>query len=326
VPSSSSRPPFVSVIIDTYNYGHFIEQAIDSVLAQEFPLERVEILVVDDGSTDDTSQRVKRYGSSIQYFHKPNGGQASALNFGVQKARGEVVALLDADDYWLPQKLKTIVAAFEQHPDVGMIYHRLFETFTETGDTKEAKFEPRSGFLPDHPVDLFWYVVYPTSCLAFRRKYLEQIGPIPGALRVQADAYLAVLLVFLAPVLALSDCLAVYRVHNQNQFYEIGDDMPPARRQKRVDTRTVLIAGFQQWLAVHGSFNARPEVQSFLGRWALYQEDDEFILNPPGRSKYFRHLLLYNKYYRPYMSRRLHLLNYINAFKALLVGYKQRSQ
>src|SRR5580765_2351203 len=79
--------PAITVLITTYNYGQFIEEAIDSVLAQNFPVEKVEILVVDDGSTDDTRERVKKYGLHIEYFYKTNGGQASALNFGFSKAR-----------------------------------------------------------------------------------------------------------------------------------------------------------------------------------------------------------------------------------------------
>src|SRR5271170_5646108 len=97
--------PVITVLIIAYNYGRFVEEAIDSVLAQDFPLDNVEIIVVDDGSTDDTAERVGKYGSKIQYFHKSNGGQASALNLGFAKARGEIVVLLDADDLFLPGKL-----------------------------------------------------------------------------------------------------------------------------------------------------------------------------------------------------------------------------
>ena len=108
-----SQTPIVTVLIDTFNYGHFIDEAIRSVLVQDFPAEQMEIIVVDDGSTDDTRERVAQYADRVQYFYKPNGGQASAFNFGIGKARGEYVALLDADDYWLPSKLSKVVKAFE---------------------------------------------------------------------------------------------------------------------------------------------------------------------------------------------------------------------
>src|SRR5271163_4980349 len=116
--------PFITVLIDAFNYGHFIEQAVDSVLAQDFPREQREILVVDDGSTDDTAERLKKYGEAIRYLRKPNGGQASAFNFGFAAARGEIIATLDADDLWLPGKLRRVCEAFEKNADAGMVYHR----------------------------------------------------------------------------------------------------------------------------------------------------------------------------------------------------------
>src|SRR6266436_4803621 len=115
--------PLVSVVIDTHNYGRFIEECIDSVLSQDFPADQMEVVVVDDGSTDDTAERIKKYGSRIRYFYKSNGGQASAFNLGFAKARGEIIALLDADDYWLPGKLGRIVAEFESQPEAGLVYH-----------------------------------------------------------------------------------------------------------------------------------------------------------------------------------------------------------
>ena len=108
--------PYVSVLIDTYNCGRFIEQAIESVLSQDYALEQVEILVVDDGSTDDTAERVKKYGAKIRYLRKENGGQASALNLGFAESRGEIVAILDGDDWWAQGKLRTVLKALEEHP------------------------------------------------------------------------------------------------------------------------------------------------------------------------------------------------------------------
>src|SRR5580692_197518 len=109
--------PLITVLIDTYNYGRFIEEAINSVFSQDFSMERVQVLVVDDGSTDDTAERVKKYGSRIEYFYKPNGGQGTALNEGFALARGEIVVLLDADDYFLPGKLRRVAEEFQNYPE-----------------------------------------------------------------------------------------------------------------------------------------------------------------------------------------------------------------
>src|SRR5262249_10020117 len=121
--------PYVTVLITTYNYGRFIEQAIESVLSQVYPADRVQIVVVDDGSTDDTWEVVKKYGSRIEYYLKENGGQATALNLGFEKANGEIVALLDADDLFLPEKLRRIGEAFERDLRLGMVYHQTREWY-----------------------------------------------------------------------------------------------------------------------------------------------------------------------------------------------------
>ena len=99
------KPPFFTVLIDAYNYGEFVEEAVPSVLAQDFAAEKREILVVDDGSQDDTQERLQKFGEKIRYLRKPNGGQASAFNLGFENACGEVIARLDADDVWLPGEL-----------------------------------------------------------------------------------------------------------------------------------------------------------------------------------------------------------------------------
>src|SRR3974390_557287 len=112
--------PFITVVITSYNYGRFIGESIESVLSQDYPAERREIVVVDDGSTDDTADRVRQYGSKVRYFQKPNGGQASALNLGFAEARGEIISLLDADDLFLPGKLTRVAGAFQKNPALGM--------------------------------------------------------------------------------------------------------------------------------------------------------------------------------------------------------------
>src|SRR2546429_4942903 len=99
------KAPFFTVLIDTYNHGKFVEDAVSSVLAQDFPPEEREILVVDDGSTDDTEERLRKFGEKIRYLRKKNGGQGSGFNFGFEHARGGVNVPPDADGVWLPAEL-----------------------------------------------------------------------------------------------------------------------------------------------------------------------------------------------------------------------------
>lgn len=111
----------VSVIIPTYNSVRFVTEAIDSVLNQTF--KDFEILVVDDGSKDETKEVLaEKYGDSIRYLNKENGGVSSARNYGIEKAIGKYVAFLDADDVWMPKKLEKQVELLETNPEIGLCY------------------------------------------------------------------------------------------------------------------------------------------------------------------------------------------------------------
>ena len=109
-----------SVIIPTYNYGRFIGEAINSVQGQTYPLDEIEIIVVDDGSTDNTQEVLKEFieNQTIQYYHQANQGKAHATRMGVQHCQGRVIFNLDADDYFYPDKIAEVVKIFNTYPGV----------------------------------------------------------------------------------------------------------------------------------------------------------------------------------------------------------------
>jgi glycosyltransferase involved in cell wall biosynthesis len=113
--TTRSKKPKVSVIIPTYNRGWILREAIDSVLAQDYT--DYELIVVDDGSTDDTRKILDSYGRDIIVLQQPNKGVSAARNRGIAESRAQLVALLDSDDIWLPQKLTRQVAFFKSNPD-----------------------------------------------------------------------------------------------------------------------------------------------------------------------------------------------------------------
>lgn len=246
------KTPFFTILIDTYNYGQYVEDAVASALAQDFEAEEREVLVVDDGSTDDTEERLRKFGRAIRYIRKPNGGQASAFNVGFEHARGEVVALLDADDVWLPGKLGRIREAFECNPAAGMVYHRLKFWSGNGSCSDDTYFIPISGRVPESRKALLQYPMMATSCLAFRRAVLEKLMPIPEGLRSQADAYLTALVIFIEPVLAVPEFLGKYRLHGANLF-QMDEERPSRSRfEHRVAMRAVLLASVRDWLKGHG--------------------------------------------------------------------------
>jgi hypothetical protein len=322
------------VLVDAYNSAHFIEEAIDSILAQEFPPEQMEIIVVDDGSTDDTADRISKYGQRVQYLYKPNGGQASALNFGISRAAGEIVAFLDGDDYWLPGKLQSVLCEFEKNPETGMVYHNFFYKREPAQNLEPANdLAGFSGFLPDNRNGLLNYDLYPTATLAFRRSVLQKLWPIPDSLVVQADAHLSACVVFIAPIRYVAKYLTVYRVHAGNLWnwggntpsdgnvFE-GDPEARARMMRRVITTREIGVGVGHWLEKNGFDVNRPDVRAFLMQWTLSSNAAEFALAPPGRLRFFRHLLDQSRYAGARMTWRHKVVHYANAFGSLFVGYR----
>jgi len=150
-----SLPVNVSVIIPTYNRGPFLGEAINSVLTQTY--QNVEVIVVDDGSSDDTLDRLQPYGSRVSVVITNHGGAAHARNAGLKVAKGKYVAFLDSDDRYLPHKLELQVQILEKFPDVGLVYSE-FSGFGE-GTTEEFHLKTyhspafRNGETYDHYFD-----------------------------------------------------------------------------------------------------------------------------------------------------------------------------
>jgi glycosyltransferase involved in cell wall biosynthesis len=314
--------PYVTVLIDTYNYGHFIGEAVESVLAQDFPADKMQILIIDDGSTDETRGQVSKYADRVEYLYKPNGGQASAFNFGIQRARGEIVALLDADDYWLPSKVRRVVEEFDSHPDVGLVYHPFREFTTETGEWRDGGFNAVSGFVPGDKKKILTYTACQTSGLTFRTRLLRKLLPLNEGMIIQSDGLLAALIIFLGPIIAIPEPLAVYRIHGSNLYYHSSEGIDKARQSRRVKTLKILLDEMDRWLVQHEYNLEQPEVFAFRRRWRLLYEKEQFLLETPGRLRFFWHLLQAMRNMNPCLNQRIQTVNGINAIGSLLVGYK----
>jgi hypothetical protein len=315
------KAPYFTVLIDAYNYGCYVEEAVSSVLAQDFPRDEREILVVDDGSTDDTTARLRKFGNAIRYLYKSNGGQASAFNYGFAHARGEIIALLDADDVWLPNKLSRIREAFQQNPAAGMAYHRLYWWDGANQTEADRYFIPVSGRVSESRSALLQYPMASTSCLAFRRALLNRLLPVPETLRSQADAFLTALIIFIAPIVAVTDYLGKYRVHATNLFQTAAAKPTPAQIEHRMAMRAALLVEIQKWLLKNGHDLRSADLRAYLAQWKKAQAQDGFALQAPGRWKYFHHLLGYPWTYGPIMTRRHRVYSYMRACSALVLGY-----
>ena len=180
--SSSYRrapPASVSVIITCYNYGRFVEDAIRSVLDQEWEGLKREVLVVDDGSTDDTRQRVEKYASEVRYIHQKNQGQGQAFNTGFEHSSGEILCFHDADDVWYPRKIGRVLEEFSRHPEAGFVQHPL-EAMDGSG-----RIIWRHASLPQPDIRLEDVLrgqaqLVGAPGLSIRRSIFEKIHPVPA--------------------------------------------------------------------------------------------------------------------------------------------------
>jgi glycosyltransferase involved in cell wall biosynthesis len=230
--------PIITAIIDTYNHERFIEEAIVSVLEQDFPPSEMEVLVVDDGSTDHTPEIVRRFEPRVRMLRKPNGGQASAFNTGIPEARGEFIAFLDGDDWWAQGKLAAVLEAFEGNPDVGAVGHGYYAV-DEAGTVyqsviPEHKFRLCLRSCEDAKLFCHLRCFLGASKVAYRRDLLEQVLPIPEVLRFEADEYIWTLVVASADALVLDFPLFFYRFHAANNFMQRSRDKSLLRRRRDV--------------------------------------------------------------------------------------------
>lgn len=231
--------PLVSALINNYNYGRFLREAIDSALEQTYP--HIEVIMVDDGSTDNSREVIESYEDRILPVLKENGGQASAFNVGVRASRGELVCFLDSDDVWLPSKVEEVVRAAFAHPEANLIYHKVQPVSIDKAPLgKSWPNKPLRGRITERAARSGgWWPYPPTSALCFRREFLHEVMSVPEAeFRMGADAYLADTAAFLGDVLGLDEVLSLYRWHASNIYpgwrIQGRDPVPLAERERKM--------------------------------------------------------------------------------------------
>lgn len=206
----SSAQPLVSIIIPTYNCTKFLGEALDSALAQTYT--NKEIIVVDDGSTDNTQDLVASYGYCIRYIYQKNAGTAAARNTGIKNSSGGLIALLDHDDRWLAHKIETQVPYFDD-PSVGLVHTggRVFKS--DTGAIS-------SEYLPEPILDLHdlmsWCKVGCATTM-FRREAIDKVGLFDEELFGTDDWDMWIRISAEHKVIGCREVLSEIRLHGGNQ-------------------------------------------------------------------------------------------------------------
>lgn len=253
-----AKEPCVSIIINNYNYGRFLDDAIKSALDQTY--QNTEVIVVDDGSTDDSHQVIAKYDGRIIAVLKGNGGQASALNAGFFQSHGEVVIFLDADDMLLPHTAQRMAEVFQSNPGIARVQYKL-AVINGSGTPTGAVVPPTylrmpNGDLRRHASELNNYAAWwpPTSGNAFTSWTLRQILPMPEpAFRLCADYYLLRANALCAPIVSLDEVGAYYRFHGSNNFHDVVINLDQTRRRIAVTRDAhVYLKRFADSLGIDG--------------------------------------------------------------------------
>jgi glycosyltransferase involved in cell wall biosynthesis len=254
--------PLVSVVIPAYNYGRFVTEAVDSALAQSYC--HKEIIVIDDGSTDDTRQRLEPYGSRIRYHYQENQGLSAARNTGIRLARGAFVALLDADDLWHPRKLEVQMRVFERRPQVGLVacgqqreYPALWAALEDDARPVEEEITLE---------DLLIHGRFGPSSVVLRRSCLDGQTPFDPSLRSVEDRDLWIRIAACCPVVRVRLPLMYYRVH--------GSNMSLAAQRMEYYERLVVSRAFATIPSLHRRRLLRSKVYSFVALWAALRYRD----------------------------------------------------
>lgn len=212
--------PLVSIVIPTYNRASLIGQSLKSALAQTY--KNCEIIVVDDGSTDNTRQVVESFGPAVRYISKDNSGPSPTRNLGIREAKGEYVAFLDSDDLWEPTKIEKQLRCFEQNPDRGMVSCNYRFIDQNNAVIKDPGAYP--GYVPaPYLINDMVRLQFPfaaTSQFMFRRSIFEKIGAFKENLRISEDVDLLIRVGVKFPIGYVDEVLVSVRLHENHSMRE----------------------------------------------------------------------------------------------------------
>ena len=238
----------VSVVIDNHNYGRFLKETLDSVLAQVLDDVAVEIVVVDDGSTDDSREILSSYAPRVKSLLQARQGQATAFNNGLLAATGDIVCLLDSDDVFLPGKLAAVIEAF-QDPKVVCVQNFLHDTDAHlVALPRRFPAWPARYVLDDYVAGRTEFTA--TSGLAFRRETLLKLLPIPKDLFYYLDDFLTAHALFFGEIANIPRVLGLHRMHGAN--WCAGGLENPDKIERDFIDRANYGAHRDRWLADKG--------------------------------------------------------------------------
>lgn len=210
----------ISIIIPTYNAARFLKETINSVLIQTYT--SIELIIVIDGATDNSEEIARNYESDsrVMVISKPNTGVSDTRNVGFKASKGDYIAFLDADDVWLPTRLETMLKAFEENPDAGLVHTDMAVINEESIETGEI-LKGREGHILKSLLNWDGTNIPGPSSILVKRKVVETVGGFDTRLSTAADQEFFFRVASKYRVVRLAEPLGLYRVHGQNMHQNI---------------------------------------------------------------------------------------------------------
>lgn len=236
--------PKVSVIVLAHNYGRFLDDAIESLLGQVYAGE-LELIVVDDGSTDDTREVAAAYADRVRYIYQENQGVAGAANTGLAAATGELIAFHSADDVALPGKIRRQAEILATRPEVGLVYGDMAVTDANLNIITPSFWESQ-GIVPVRGDALERAMIGPFvsgGTAVFRACYRDSFYPLPDWAQWE-DWWITVHVAAVAEFEFIDEPLILYRQHGANMILGGTPDLTPGVRMHQyiAENRQVLLA------------------------------------------------------------------------------------
>jgi len=203
----------VSVIIPTYNRASFLKEAIESVLSQEYS--NYELIIIDDGSTDNTKEIIKLFEGKLRYYYQPHRGVSSARNAGLKLAQGNFIAFLDSDDLWKKEKLKVQMEFMKKHPEIKVCYTEEIWIRKGVRVNPKKKHKKYSGWIFDKVVPI---CLLSLSSALFRKELFDEIGVFDENLPACEDYDLGLRIACKYPIHLIEEPLIIKRGGHPDQL------------------------------------------------------------------------------------------------------------
>ncbi len=255
--------PLVSIVTPSYNQGRFLEATIRSVLEQVYPA--IEYILVDGGSTDASVEIIQRYADCLAWWvSEKDGGQAEALNKGLRRAQGEIIGWLNSDDIYLPGALASVLAAFEAHPEAGLVYGDALSIDAQGKPFNHMRSRPHTL------LDLLSFSIISQPAVFMRRSVLQQVDYLDPTYHFLLDHDLWI------------------RIARQYPIVYIPQTWAGARYHALAKNRTFGAACGQEARRLITTLGLRPEFESIIALhkkriWAGVDRFDAFYLTDAGK-------------------------------------------